>query len=53
MQPSTRLLLEGKYSALVWKAREMGLAELELYQDDKRNVLRPFPGATCMLASAG
>lgn len=53
MQPLTRLLLEGKFSALVWKAREMGLAELELYQDDKRNVLRPVPGATCMFASAG
>lgn len=33
---------EGNFSATGWKAREMGLAELKLYQDDERNVLRPF-----------
>lgn len=44
---------EKEFDATVWKAREMGLAELKLYQDDERNVLRPFPGATYVFASAG
>lgn len=54
IQLLTKLLLtEGKFSAMVWKAREMGLAEPKLYEDDERNVFRPFPGATCVFASAG
>lgn len=31
----------------------MVLAEMKVYQDDERNVLRPLTGATCVFASAG
>lgn len=44
---------EGKFGAALWQAGEVALTEPKLYQDDERNVLRPFPGAICVFASAG